>query len=483
MCPNYLPVSEMVTIGTGANATTTYLPPALELIEDAEVEYLIFEMAAEITNVSNAKRANEGGSGYAQTLIERFEHALPAAAEHGTTIITNGGSHDPINAARETLDVVKRNGLNVDIVAVTGDACLETLADGGYLDDSEIEFIAANAYIGAEEILGALEQADDDADARVIITGRVADPSLFVAPMVYEHDWDLADWDRLGQATVLGHLCECGPQVTGGYFMEPDRKPVPEYHRLGFPYVEVEESGAATLTKPNGTGGRIDEQTVLEQLYYEVHDPTAYVTPDVVADFTTARFEQVDDSSVRVTGGTGDERPADLKVIAGGVEGYKLTRRAAYGGPNAEARARQAGCILRRRLREIWGYDSGDFHLQIDLVGVDSLYGDVSDGGTAWDAEDGEISLEDQQEPDREEVELRIAARSPTIKPLKIVAQETASLCMCGPAGAGSVLAQNLGAEVATPVIGLEDFYLPRERLTESIEYHWVASDIAPEDR
>lgn len=472
----------MVTIGTGANATTTYFSPALELIEDAEVEYLVFEMAAEITNVSNAKRAKEGGPGYARTLIERFEHALPAAVEHGTTIVTNGGSHDPIAAAKETVEIVEREGLDVDIVAVTGDGCLETLAGNGYLDESDIEFIAANAYIGAEEILGALEQADDDADARVIITGRVADPSLFVAPMVYELGWDLDDWDRLGQATVLGHLCECGPHVTGGYFMEPERKPVPDYHRLGFPYVEVEASGNAILTKPDDTGGRIDERTVLEQLYYEVHDPTAYVTPDVVADFTTARFEQVDDSTVRVTGGTGSERPDELKVIAGGVEGYKLTRRAAYGGPNAEARARQAGRILRRRLQEIWGYGSDDFDLRIDLVGLDSLYGDVSDGKSAWNEDDGEIRLEDQRNPDAEEVELRIAARSSAYEPLEVIAQEAASLCMCGPAGAGSVLAQNLGAEVATDIIGLEDFYLPREQLTDSIEYHRVASDIAPTD-
>ena len=230
--------------------------------------------------------------------------------------------------------------------------------------------------------------------ADVIITGRVADPSLFLAPLMFEFGWSRDDWNRLGQGTVIGHLLECAGQVTGGYFADPGLKDVPDLARLGFPVAEVSEDGSAVITKVKGSGGRVTPATCKEQLLYEIHDPSQYITPDVVADFTGVTIEASGEDAVTVRGGRGRPRTDSLKVCIGCLDGYIGEGQISYGGAGAVARARLARDIVLERL-ELAGvrYDE----IRTELIGVDALH--------------GQNIPRDTGEP--YEVRLRVAGRTP----------------------------------------------------------------------
>ena len=206
--------------------------------------------------------------------------------------------------------------------------------------------VSANAYIGAEPIVEAISRGAD-----IVITGRVADPSLFVAAQAYEFGWPVDAWPQLGRATLVGHLLECAGQITGGYFADPGYKDVADLSRLGFPIAEVPEHGAVVITKVPGSGGRVTAATCKEQLLYEIHDPAAYMTPDTVADFSAVRITEVGPDRVAVDGGTGRPRPDVLKVSLGYRDGYIGEGQISYAGPGAVERARLAMCVVAQRLR------------------------------------------------------------------------------------------------------------------------------------
>ena len=227
--------------------------------------------------------------------------------------------------------------------------------------------VSANAYIGAEPIVDCLRE-----DAQIVLGGRLADPSLFVGPICHELGWSLDDWEAVGHATLVGHLLECGVHSTGGNFEDPPYRVVPDPHRLGFPLAEVSED-SAVITKLDGTGGAVDERTMKTQLYYEIHDPRTYLTPDVTADFSGVRVEDLGGDRVRLSGATGREWPATLKVLVGVDQGYRATGEISYGGPGCVERARRAEEILRAHLDEL--LDPGD-QVRIDLQGMNSLFGD-----------------------------------------------------------------------------------------------------------
>ena len=207
--------------------------------------------------------------------------------------------------------------------------------------------VCANAYIGAEPIADALL-----AGADIVVTGRVADPSLTVGPALAHFGWARDDWDRLARATMAGHLLECGAQVSGGYYADPGYKDIPDLAHVGYPIAEIDGDGHCTITKPPGTGGRIDEHTVKEQLLYEVHDPAAYLTPDVVADLREARVVELAPNRVRLEGVRGHARPATLKVNVFREQGWLAEGEISYAGARAESRARLAGEVLRERLAD-----------------------------------------------------------------------------------------------------------------------------------
>jgi len=297
--------------------------------------------------------------------------------------------------------------------------------------------VAANAYLGAAPIVAALE-----AGADVVLTGRAADPSLFTAPLIHEFGWGFDDWNRLGQATVVGHLMECAGQITGGYFADPGFKDVAGLTRLGFPIAEVSEDGAAVITKVPHAGGFVTAATCKEQLLYEIHDPQRYLQPDVVADFTQVRIAEEAKDRVRVSGGRGGVRTATLKVSVAYADGYIGEGQISYGGPGAVARGRLALDIVRERLA-ITGVDVSE--LRFDLIGVDSLYGPTLGGSGGL--EPYEV---------RARVTGRTVSRSEAIR----LGNEVETLYTNGPAGGGGV------TKSTREVVAVQSVLLPRDLVT-----------------
>lgn len=366
-------------IGAGAGYSGDRIEPAVELAAQGALDYLVFECLAERTvAIAQQARRDNPELGYDPLLEARMRAVLPVAVKRGVRIISNMGAANPVAAARKTAQVARELGLHgLRIAAVTGDEVLDAVLrshlrfeeTGDDVRAYAERIVSANAYLGASPIVDALA-----AGADIVLTGRVADPSLFAAPLIHEFGWRMDDWNRLGQASVVGHLLECAGQVTGGYFADPGYKEVDALARLGFPIGEVSADGSVVVTKVANAGGGVTEATCKEQLLYEIHDPSRYIQPDVVADFTQVRVAQEAKDRVRVTGGRGHARTDTLKVSVAYVDGYIGEGQISYGGPGALARARLALEIVRERLA-ITGVDMSE--VRFDLIGVNSLYGDT----------------------------------------------------------------------------------------------------------
>ena len=336
---------ESIRIGCGAGFSGDRIDPAVALAERGKLDYLVFECLAERT-IALAVRAkrDDPDKGYDPLLEERLSAVLPAAQANKVTIISNMGAANPVAGARATAAIVRKMGLGpLKIAAIIGDDVLaqispeSPLLEGGTVAQWPGELIAANAYLGAEPLAHALAQGAD-----IVITGRVADPSLFLAPMVHAFGWSWQDWQRLGQGTVVGHLLECAGQVSGGYFADPGLKDVAGLADLGFPFADVAANGEAVVSKLPGSGGCVTSATCKEQLLYELHDPAGYLTPDVTADFRGVRLEERGPDMVAVTGGTGTRTPEQLKVTLGYHEGYFGEGQISYAGTRLRG-ARAAG--------------------------------------------------------------------------------------------------------------------------------------------
>jgi hypothetical protein len=416
-------MSRTIRLGAGAGFAGDRIDPAAELARSAELDYLVFEVLGERTiAAANARRLTGSGQGYDPLLRRRLEATLPACRRHGTTIVTNGGAADPVAAGVLAVDVARAHGLTGTRVAVvTGDDVLDAVrrADpvlwetGRPLSAETAELVSANAYLGAAPVAEALAEGAD-----VVVAGRLADPALYLGPIAHEHGWDLAgDPALLGQGTVVGHLLECAGQLTGGYFADPVTKPVEGLARLGFPFADVADDGAAVLAKLPGTGGLLDTRTVTEQLLYEVGDPSAYVTPDVVADFSGVTPRRLGPDRVQVTGGAGAARPDELKVTLGFRGGWLGEGQISYAGPRARERAELAADIVRTRLVDVHG-------LVPDSVLVELIGAGAALRGLAGDR-------------DPVEVRLRVAARVPDRTAAEAVGWEVESLYTNGPAAGG----------------------------------------------
>jgi hypothetical protein len=314
-----------IRIGTGAGFSGDRIEPSVEVAERGDVQYLVFECLAERTiALAQQAKLRDPTQGYDVLLADRMRAVLPTCRAKGIKVITNMGAANPIAGAEKTAEVARLLGLRgLKIAAVTGDDVLDAVRAGDYRLDETGEAVAslgnrivsANAYLGAGPIVEALA-----AGADVVITGRAADPSMFLAALIHEFNWSMKDWTRLGRGTVVGHLLECAGQITGGYFADPGFKDVPDMARLGFPIAEVGEDGTAVITKVPGTGGLVSTATCKEQLLYEVHDPARYFQPDVVADFSGVAVTAAGPDRVRVEGGDGTQRTGTLKVSVGYVD-------------------------------------------------------------------------------------------------------------------------------------------------------------------
>ncbi|QND94500.1 hypothetical protein SY91_01902 [Burkholderia cenocepacia] len=440
-----------VRIGAGAGYSGDRIEPAVELAEHGQLDYLVFECLAERTiAIAQQARRNDPVLGYDPLLDARMQAVLPVAAVKRVRIVSNMGAANPRAAARRTAQIAQSLGIaGLKVAAVEGDDVLDVVLRGAFRFEESGDDVAAyrdrivsaNAYLGAAPIVDALA-----AGADVVLTGRVADPSLFAAPLIHAFGWRMDDWDTLGAATVVGHLLECAGQVTGGYFADPGYKDVPNLARLGFPIGEVAADGSVVITKVPHAGGRVSAATCKEQLLYEIHDPARYLQPDVVADFTRVTVTEEEADRVRVTGGRGTARPDTLKVSVAYVDGWIGEGQISYGGPGALARARLALDIVRERLA-LTGVAASE--LRFDLIGVDALYGD------ATPAVRGEPA----------EVRVRVAGRTANAAEAARIGNEVETLYTNGPAGGG-------GAFKSTrEVIAVQSVLLPRAAVTPSFSF------------
>ena len=444
--------SRRVRLGSGAGYSGDRIEPAVELAERAEIDYLVFECLAERTiALAQQERQRDPSRGFDPFLEARMRAVLAPCRRRGIRIVTNAGAANPLAAARLVHSIARELGLEgVRVAAVLGDDVMSLVAEDGLRNADGTPFeppsgvVSANVYLGAEAIVEALGGGAD-----VVITGRVADPSLFVAPIVHELGWAPNDWTRLARGTMAGHLLECAGQVTGGYFADPGAKDVAQLARLGFPIGEVAEDGTTVITKLPDTGGCVTTRTCTEQLLYEVHDPGAYVTPDVVADITGATVVSVGPDRVCVRGVAGRERPAMLKVSVGYRDGFVGEGQISYAGPGAVSRARLALDVVAERLR-ITGVRTRE--LRLDLVGVNALHGDALAERT----------------PDPYEVRARVAARCDTAADARSIGDEVETLYTNGPAGGGGV------TKSVREVVAVTSAFVPREAVRPTVE--WIAT-------
>ncbi len=335
-------------VGCGAGFASDRLDAAVELVERVALDWLVLECLGERTLAfAHRDRRADPSRGFDPLLERRMRALLPRCRARGTRILSNMGAANPRGAAEATVRIARALGLSgLRVAVLLGDEVSAELGpdtplwEGGTIGERGVQ-VGANAYLGCEQLLPALSSGAD-----VILTGRVADPSLFLAPMVERFGWALDDWPKLAAGTLVGHLLECGMQVSGGYFADPGKKDVPDLARCGFPFAEVAADGTAVIGKTPGSGGRVDAMTVKEQLLYEVHDPSAYRTPDVVADFSAVTIEEVGPDRVRIGGARGTARPAELKVTVGFDGGFLAEAGVSYAGPQAAARARLARALL-----------------------------------------------------------------------------------------------------------------------------------------
>jgi hypothetical protein len=435
-------------IGTGAGFSADRLDPAVDLARRGKLDVMVLECLGERTVAfAHRDRMADPRRGYNTLLERRMRALLPACREAGTVIITNMGAANPRAAAERTRDVARALGLSgLKIACIEGDDVSGRLGkdqpfmdEPGTLADIGRPVVGMNAYLGADAIIPALE-----ASADVVIGGRLADPSMFLAPLMHHYGWPNSDLAVLGAGTLVGHLMECGMQITGGYYADPGTKDVPDLAQCGYPIAEVAAGGSAVITKLPGTGGCVNEATVKEQLLYEVHDPAAYLTPDVTADFSRVKLKDLGQDRVRVSDASGRSRPEKLKVTVGFDAGVLAEAGVSYSGPAAGTRGRLAADIVDARLKETHKIKSP---LRVDLIGAGSLF--ATAGKTRNDSED---------------VRLHVALRTTNRDEAELMLWEVESLLCCGPAGGGGYRG------VITPAVETKSILIERGLVKPTVE-------------
>jgi len=414
---------------------------------------IMFETLAERTlALGQVARRTDPNLGYEPLLAELVGPVLANCVRYGIPIVGNFGAANPPAAAALLRSFATKAGLpDVRIAVVAGDdisaavnlSDLEVSEGDAGLRGSTEEIVAANVYLGARQIADALLQG-----AQIVVTGRVADPALALGPLVAHFGWDWEDWDRLAAGTLVGHLLECGSQVTGGYYADPGYKDVPRAEEIGFPIAEVEADGSFVVTKALGTGGLVTVRTVTEQLLYEMHDPAAYLTPDVTLDVTGVVLEQVGSDRVRVTGVRGNPAPHRLKATVSFPGDWLGEAEISYAGPNAMARARLAAEVIGKRI-DLRGLQ---VRRRLDLIGALSVF----------DSDQGELANETGT---LDEVRVRLAVSASERAPVDQSLQEVLALLCCGPAAGGGMRSQVRNR------IRTVSYLVPRNLVSPTVEF------------
>ncbi len=414
----------VVRVASGQGFWGDDLEAPVRQVEGGPIDYLMLDYLAEVTmSIMQKQRARDPEAGFARDFVPLMERIFPPCVEHGIRVVTNAGGVNPEGCAEALVGAGRAAGVGgrAKIGLVTGDDLMDRLehllADGHELANMEtgapLEEVldrvqSANAYIGAAPIVRALELGAD-----VVVTGRSTDTALTYGPLMHEHGWSPDDHDRIAAGVVAGHINECGAQCTGGNCLI-DWWKIPEMANVGFPIVEVSPDGSFVVTKHPNTGGRVTRATVTEQIVYEMGDPTTYITPDVVADFTTISLEDLGEDRVRVHGVRGREATEFLKVSIAYAAGWKATGTLTYAWPDAAAKARTADHVLRERLDRL-GLQFDE--VRTELVGWDSTHG----------------RLVGEPPADLPEVQLRVGVRADDRAAVERFTREIAPLVLTGP--------------------------------------------------
>ena len=447
-----------VRIASGQGFWGDWLEAPVRQVEGGPVDYLMMDYLAEVTmSILQKQHARDARLGYARDFPPLIERLLPTLVKRGIRVISNAGGVNPHACADAVVAAARKLGLagKVRVGVVSGDdlmlrlddlvrrgQALNNLDTGRPLTDVRPRVRSANAYLGARPVVEALRQG-----AQIVITGRVTDTGLTLAPMIHEFGWGETDWDRLAAGTVAGHIIECGEQCSGGNCLV-DWERIPGLDDPGYPIVEAEPDGSFTVTKHAGTGGRVSVATVTEQLLYEMGDPRSYITPDGIADFTSIRLRQQGRDRVRVSGIRGAPATDSFKVSVSYFYGYKAIGTLVYVWPEAHAKAQRADRILRARLKRL-GLTFEE--ILTEYVGVDATHG----------------RLAGKPHPDLAEVELRVGVRAPDAAPVERFTREIAPLILNGPP---SVTGFAGGRPKVEEIVAYWPALLPKVEVTPVVE-------------
>jgi hypothetical protein len=428
--------------------------PARLVQQQPDLDYLTLDYLAEVSmSIMAIQREKEPTAGYARDFIEVLRSLIPHWQKGAhVKIITNAGGLNPLACAKTCQKILHDAGLHKRIGVIDGDdvchICKQNADDPQFrnLENKEPltkikdRLVTANAYLGAQPIAKALLDGAD-----IVITGRVADPSLTVAPCVAHFGWQWHDYDLLAQATVAGHLIECGTQATGGICT--NWLDIPNTSNIGFPIVEVESNGSFVITKPNGTGGLVNIEAIKEQLLYEIGDPGQYLSPDATVSFLSLKLEQVGDNRIRVTGAKGLPPPPSYKVSATYRDGFKVEGLLTVVGHEAIRKAKRCGEIMLDRMKQA-GYTPERYHVETLGAGAASL---------------GVLPTP----PNMTECVLRIALADPRQETLEWFAKEMTSLVTSGPQGVTGYIS---GRPHVRPVFGYWPCLISREKIVPRVQ-------------
>jgi hypothetical protein len=456
----------MIRIANGQGFWGDSLEAPVEQVRRGPLDYLTLDYLAEVTmSILQKQRSRDPKAGYARDFVDMIARVLPDLVHRRISVIANAGGVNPAACRDAVLDVAKRQGIDVKVATVTGDDIMGRLDDfiargielknmdtGESLAQVRPLVQSANVYFGAFPVAAALAQG-----AQIVITGRVTDTGLALAPMIHEFKWKTGDWDKLAAGTIAGHTVECGAQCTGGN-CQVDWETIPNLADVGYPIIEAEHDGTFSITKHTGTGGRVTVASVKEQLLYEMGDPHEYITPDCIADFTTIHLEQAGPDRVRFSGIRGRPATDFYKVSISYAAGFKAIGTMVYAWPDAYQKARAADQILRQRLDRIG--------LKFDTIRTEFLGANACHGMAA-----AEPSPE--MAKDLAEVALRIGVRGQDRAAVERFTKEIAPLALNGPpvvTGLGS------GRPRVEEIVAYWPALIPKTEVTPEVNV-WPSED------
>ncbi len=441
----------MIRIANGQGFWGDWLEAPVRLIEGGPIDYLALDYLAEITmSILQKQKQADPRLGYARDFPPLIGRVARQLRDRGVRVIANAGGVNPVACAEE----VKRLAPALKVAVVLGDDFYDRIDEflargwemrnmdsGAPLSMIRKRILSANAYIGAFPLVEALATGAD-----IVVAGRCTDTALALAPMIHRFGWKPDDWNLLAAGTIAGHIVECGAQCTGGNCIA-DWQTIPDFANIGYPIIEAEPDGTFVITKHRGTGGRVSQDTVKEQLLYELGDPESYITPDCVADFTSIRLSDDGPDRVRVSGVHGRPRPELLKASISYEHGWKAAGSIVYSWPDAVAKARCADRIIRERLAQL-GLRFDEIHS--DLLGLNACHGPAA-----------------PRVQDPPEVQLRIAVRGEDRSSVERFTREIAPLVLAGPPTATGF---GEGRPPVREVVAYWPALLPREAIQTRVE-------------